>query len=169
MLSHNNLSSIPPEIAGCRELELVRLANNEISIELPREFLSLPKLAWISLAGNPIAHCAQPKEKEILKSTVSVDESSVLGYGASGTVYSGQFGGKDVAVKIFKQQSTGSDGNAEDEAAINALVDHPLAVSALGVFLCDENENHEGMVRVLPYSFIDMVSILLIHSVNSTT
>jgi hypothetical protein len=60
-----------------------------------------------------------------------------------------RYKGQDVAVKIFKQQSMGSDGNAEDEAAINALVDHPLAVSALGVFLCDNNEAHEGMVCTL--------------------
>jgi Leucine-rich repeat (LRR) protein len=90
MLSHNMLTSIPSEIGACRELELVRLANNNISCELPREFVSLPKLAWISLAGNPIAHCPQTKEKEILKSTLSYDESAVLGFGASGTVYSGR-------------------------------------------------------------------------------
>lgn len=156
MLSHNELTSIPAEIGGCEELELIRLANNNLEVELPVEFVSLPKLAWISLAGNPIAHCPQTKEKEILKSAVSFDESAVLGRGASGTVYSGMFGGKNVAVKIFKQQSMGSDGNPEDEAAINALVDHPLAVSALGVFLCDEGENHEGMVsqfEVILWSF----------------
>ena len=146
MLSHNKLSSIPSEFEGCKDLELIRLANNEITTELPKEFLTLPKLAWISLAGNPIAHCPQTNEKEILKSSVSFDESAVLGKGASGIVYSGKYAGKDVAVKIFKQQSMGSDGNPEDEAAINALIDHPLAVSALGVFLCDENEKHEGMV-----------------------
>ena len=83
--------------------------------------------------------------------SVSFDESAVLGYGASGTVYNGKFSGKDVAVKIFRQQSMGSDGNPEDEAAINALVDHPLAVSALGVFLSEENGSaaHEGMVMEL--------------------
>eukprot|EP00956_Cyclotella_meneghiniana_P007671 scaffold10284_cov61-Cyclotella_meneghiniana.AAC.6 len=149
MLSHNELSSIPPEISGCTNLELIRLANNQINCELPREFLCLPKLAWISLAGNPISHCPKTKEKEIPKLSVSYDETSVLGCGASGTVYSGTYNDKNVAVKIFKEKSTGSDGTAEDEAAINALVDHPLAVSAIGVFLCDNNENHEGMVMEL--------------------
>ena len=158
MLSHNKLTSIPCEIGGCKDLELIRLANNEISVELPMEFVSLPKLAWISLAGNPIAHCPQTNEKEILNSTVSFDKSAVLGMGASGTVYSGKYCGKDVAVKIFKQQSMGSDGNAEDEAAINALVDHPLAVSALGVFLCDEGETHEGMVSFCLKNLLVFVS-----------
>mmetsp|Transcript_26465 Transcript_26465/g.56857 ORF Transcript_26465/g.56857 Transcript_26465/m.56857 type:complete len:490 (-) Transcript_26465:1420-2889(-) len=151
MLSHNKIVSIPKEMGECKDLELIRLANNEIDVPLPREFLTLPKLAWISLAGNPIAHSPQTKDKEILKSSVSYDKSIVLGYGASGTVFKGRFDEKDVAVKIFKQQSCGSDGNPEDEAAINALVDHPLAVSAHGVFLSDDegSKAHEGMVMEL--------------------
>jgi hypothetical protein len=149
MLSHNRLSCIPREFEKCKDLELIRLANNEITHELPKGFLSLPKLAWISLAGNPIAHCPQTKEKEICKSTVSLDESRILGKGASGIVYSGKYAGQDVAVKLFHQQSKGSDGRPEDEAAINALVEHHLVVSALGVFLCDEKEKHEGMVMQL--------------------
>mmetsp|Transcript_8187 Transcript_8187/g.16286 ORF Transcript_8187/g.16286 Transcript_8187/m.16286 type:complete len:465 (+) Transcript_8187:120-1514(+) len=150
MLSHNKIKAIPPELGECRDLELVRLANNDISSQLPMEFLTLPKLAWISLAGNEIAHCQHITKKEVPKSCVTYDINSVLGYGASGTVYNGTFNGKDVAVKIFKQQSKGSDGNPEDEAAINALVDHPLAVSALGVFLSEEDNNiHEGMVMEL--------------------
>lgn len=68
MLSHNKITSIPAELGACSDLELIRLANNEISVPLPKDFLTLPKLAWISLAGNPIAHCPQTKEKEILKS-----------------------------------------------------------------------------------------------------
>lgn len=151
MLSHNELTSIPKEMGECKDLELIRLANNDINVPLPKEFLTLPKLAWISLAGNPIAHCPQTKEKEILKSSVSFDESKILGRGASGTVYHGKYKGGDVAVKIFKKQCSGSDGNPEDEAAINALVDHPLAVSAHGVFLSDEegSTTHEGIIMPL--------------------
>ncbi|KAL7471017.1 hypothetical protein ACHAXS_011302 [Conticribra weissflogii] len=150
MLSHNKIKAIPPALGKCRDLELVRLANNEINVPLPIDFLTLPKLAWISLAGNEISHCHHITKKEVPKSSVTYDTNSVLGYGASGTVYNGKFNGKDVAVKIFKQQSKGSDGNPEDEAAINALVDHPLAVSALGVFLSEKDNNiHEGMVMEL--------------------
>mmetsp|Transcript_38260 Transcript_38260/g.81667 ORF Transcript_38260/g.81667 Transcript_38260/m.81667 type:complete len:490 (-) Transcript_38260:88-1557(-) len=154
MLSHNKITHIPKELGCCESLELVRLANNDINIPLPKEFLTLPKLAWISLAGNPIAYCPLPKEKEILMSSVSFDESKILGKGASGTVYLGKYKGKDVAVKIFKQQSMGiscSDGNPEDEAAINAIIDHPLAISAHGVFLSDEegSKTHEGMIMPL--------------------
>lgn len=154
MLSHNKLTSIPKEIGQCKDLELIRLANNDINVPLPMEFLTLPKLAWISLAGNSIAHSPNTKKKEISKSGVFIDESKILGRGASGTVYRGKYKERDVAVKIFKQGNMDiacSDGNPEDEAAINALVDHPLAVSAHGVFLSDEEGNgtHEGMIMPL--------------------
>jgi hypothetical protein len=42
----------------------------------------------------------------------------------------------------------GSDGTAADEAAINGLINHPLAVSADGIFLSD-SDVHEGMVMEL--------------------
>jgi Leucine-rich repeat (LRR) protein len=104
MLSHNKLTSIPKELGECKNLELIRLANNEIDSPLPIEFLTLQKLAWISLAGNPIARCPQSTEKVISKSKISFDESTILGRGASGTVYLGKYQDKDVAVKIFKQE-----------------------------------------------------------------
>jgi len=148
MLSHNNISTVPKELGLCKDLELVRFANNEISTPLPMEVLSLPKLAWISLGGNPIAPCPQRRDKIIPKTSVSFDEEKILGRGASGTVYLGKHNEKDVAVKIFKAHSTGSDGNAEDEAAINSLVDHQLAVTAHGVFL-SEDDKTEGMIMEL--------------------
>ena len=104
MLSHNKLTSIPPEMGECKNLELIRLANNAIHIPLPREFLTLPKLAWISLAGNPIHRCPSTTEKIIPKSSVSYNESIILGRGASGTVFLGKYKGKEVAVKVFKQE-----------------------------------------------------------------
>lgn len=104
MLSHNKLNSIPKEMGDCTNLELIRLANNNINVSLPIEFLTLPKLAWISLAGNPITHCPQSTKKHIMKSSVSVDESTILGQGASGTVYKGKYNAEDVAVKIFKKE-----------------------------------------------------------------
>lgn len=104
MLSHNKLTSIPQEMGECKSLELIRLANNEINVPLPSEFLTLPKLAWISLAGNPIIQCPPTTHKIIPKSSVSYDESNILGRGASGTVFLGNHNGKEVAVKVFKQE-----------------------------------------------------------------
>lgn len=51
MLSGNRLSSLPHELMQCRELELVRLACNDLA-ELPLWLLNLPKLAWLAFAGN---------------------------------------------------------------------------------------------------------------------
>ena len=144
MLSHNELTCIPPQLGECQDLELIRLANNKISVPLPNEVFSLPKLAWISLAGNPIAYRPYTREKEILKSRVSFNESTIFG---KGTALQRKFNGRDVALKIIKQHSGGSDGNQEDEVAVNALVDYPFAFSSLGAFLLedDSDEIYEGM------------------------
>ena len=155
MLSHNRLTEIPSELGECKNLELVRLASNCINTALPEKFLSLPKLAWISLGGNPISKINTQKMKVIDKSSVSFDESNILGKGASGTVYKGQYMGKDVAVKLFKHNSKGSDGRPEDEAMINSIIDHHFTVSSHGVFRKESvNDSEdadviEGMVMEL--------------------
>mmetsp|Transcript_37202 Transcript_37202/g.68911 ORF Transcript_37202/g.68911 Transcript_37202/m.68911 type:complete len:558 (-) Transcript_37202:59-1732(-) len=148
MLSHNQIESVPGELGECTGLELLRLANNKIS-SMPLEVLTLPKLAWISLSGNPMSNPPKNIEKVIKQSEIKM-QSKILGRGASGTVYQGTYNGKDVAVKIFKEQAKGSDGNAADEAAINGLVDHPLAMSAIGVIPLDgDDTQYKGMVMDL--------------------
>ena len=149
MLSHNKLTEIPSELGECKNLELVRLASNDINVALPEKFLTLPKLAWISLGGNPISEVPAHKMKVLDRSSVSFDESNVLGKGASGTVYRGLFAGEDVAVKVFKQDSRGSDGKPEDEAVINSIIDHHFTVSSRGVFRKSNSEVIEGMVMEL--------------------
>ncbi|KAL7472330.1 hypothetical protein ACHAXS_012659 [Conticribra weissflogii] len=151
MLSHNDIAKIPLELGKCKNLELIRLANNNLS-NFPIEVLgSLPSLAWISLSGNPMVKSPKSGEKVINEDQVELFTSSILGKGASGTVYKGKFEGKEVAVKMFKAQSKGSDGNPEDEAAINGLVDHPFAISALGIIESKEGSNtaYKGMVMNL--------------------
>lgn len=132
MLSHNEITTVPSELGDCKMLELVRLANNNIN-SMPTEILSLPKLAWMSLSGNPMSHSPKSSEKVIKEKDIIIDHKHVLGKGASGVVYRGTYQDKQVAVKIFKEQSKGSDGNAEDEMAINGLINNPLAISAIGV------------------------------------
>lgn len=148
MLSHNQIESVPMELGQCKELELVRLASNNLQ-SMPKEVLTLPKLAWISLSGNPMS--IRPKNVEmIIKESELQMQSKVLGKGASGTVYKATYDRKDVAVKIFKGGSKGSDGSAVDEARINGLIDHPLAMSAIGVIpLEGEKEAYKGMVMAL--------------------
>lgn len=147
MLSHNRLETVPMELGECTDLELIRLANNNIST-MPREVLMLPKLAWISLSGNPIS-IPPTKVAKIIKETDIQMHSTVLGNGASGTVYQGSYNNSDVAVKIFKEGSKGSDGNAVDEARINGLIDHPLAISAIGVIMDGKEKTYRGMVMNL--------------------
>jgi hypothetical protein len=150
MLSHNLLDSIPAELGECKALELVRLASNHVAKPIPSQVAMLPKLAWISLSGNPIFKTPQMREKEISENDITLDRAAVLGKGASGMVFRGKYNGQDVAVKMFKDQSTGSDGNAIDEAAINGLVSHPLAVSAIGVLRSEDNPGtYSGMVMDL--------------------
>jgi len=162
MLSHNKLTEIPRELGECTNLELVRLASNEIEVSLPEKFLTLPKLAWISLGGNPISKIPSHRMKIIDRSTVSFDESNVLGKGASGTVYRGVFEGEDVAVKVFKQDSKGSDGKPEDEAVINSIIDHHFTVSSRGAFLKSDGEVIEGMVMELLEDAVSHSIIILI-------
>ena len=147
MLSHNMLDSIPVELGECKDLELIRLADNNISA-ISTEVLTLPKLAWISLSGNPMSKSPSNIKKLIKESDLDIMETKVLGKGASGVVYQARYNDKDVAVKMFKQQIKGSDGNAADEAGINGLIDHPLAMSAIGVIPSQEGE-FKGMVMEL--------------------
>ena len=147
MLSHNMLDSIPVELGECKDLELIRLADNNIST-IPTEVLTLPKLAWISLSGNPMSKSPSNIKKMIKESDLDIMETKVLGKGASGVVYQARYNDKDVAVKMFKQQIKGSDGNAADEAGINGLIDHPLTMSAIGVIPSQEGE-FKGMVMEL--------------------
>jgi len=148
MLSHNNLDEIPVELGECKNLELVRLADNNIQ-KMPTEVLMLPKLGWISLSGNPIFQGKMPTNGEsiIKQQDIDINKANVLGRGASGVVYSGIYQGADVAVKVFKEQSKGSDGNAEDEMIINSIVNHPYAISAIGVV--QKGDKTEMMVMKL--------------------
>ena len=150
MLSHNRLESVPVELSECRNLELIRLANNNIS-SMPRGVLILPKLAWISLSGNPMSIPPTTVAKVIEETDIQM-MTTILGKGASGIVYQGKYNDHDVAVKMFKDGSKGSDGNAVDEARINGLIDHPLAISAVGVIVdgTETNETtYKGMVMNL--------------------
>lgn len=146
MLSHNRLTEIPSELGDCHNLELVRLADNNIHT-LPDSVLTLSKLAWISLSGNPFSINTSTKEpKVITESELEIDEADILGSGASGKVYKGKYKGEDVAIKIFKAMAKGSDGNSEDEAKINSLIETPHAISAIGVIPAPElDKNYQGM------------------------
>jgi hypothetical protein len=127
MLASNRLASLPDDWSGCTSLELVRLSDNALAPPLPPSLLTLPRLAWIALAGNHLpprhrtARLAVPPALRIPRSRLALGR--LLGDGASGTVYEAAWareGGAaapvlPVAVKLYKPSS--SDGRVEDEVA----------------------------------------------------
>ncbi len=100
---------------------------------MPAEFGGLNALAWFSLAGNPACQPAPPIRPDILPLTLGqLDLATALGDGASGDVFAAKFQGRDVAIKIFKAESS-PDGHARDEIAVTCFVDHPNLIKVIGI------------------------------------
>ncbi len=152
MLSGNRLTSLPDELGACHNLELIRLACNQLS-EPPLFLLQqLPKLKWVALGGNPflestIIHSNTALTHEI-RMLQDIDETSgtILGRGASGmtraieipvsSIFSTTSSDHDnnnvnddndqsmtVAIKTYHGDMT-SDGTPELERHIALLVSH---------------------------------------------
>ena len=133
MLSNNSLLS-SQNICDCRNLELLRLANNPLRVLQPC-LSRMPKLAWISISGTPLALPVTPPMNLRLPSYDLSDRSSwrPLGAGASGQVFAIRWRRTvPAALKLFHALS--SDGRPESEVA--------LTVSASAA---------PGCVRVLAY------------------
>lgn len=148
MLSGNQIETLPDELSLCSNLELVRLSDNKLT-SLPASFLSLPRLAWIALASNPLTATATDLALSLraknsascmVMSKSDVKLGSLLGEGASGSVYAASMTGNDttrrnsnVAVKVYKQ--TSSDGKPEDEVNIaRCLPSHRNLIESLGYY-----------------------------------
>ena len=158
MLAGNRLTHLPDAMAQCRDLELLRIAANDLHVaELPTWLWRLPKLSWLALAGNDDAGgrgAAVAVAGEAAAGIPSVawtdlDVREKLGEGASGVIYKAAWRGGDasssfasssasgeglhqeVAVKLFKGGKT-SDGLPEDEMkAAQAAGDHPCSFRVL--------------------------------------
>lgn len=148
MLANNALRSLPPSMAACSRLELVRLSNNRLD-EVPSWLLQLPRLAWLALASNPAVESARPPASlpTLALADLGVDAAArPLGSGTSGVVYGGSMAasmaagagmaaaaGAPVAVKLFKTAHT-SDGLTADEVrAAAAAGSHAGLVSTLAL------------------------------------
>lgn len=126
MLANNRLSELSSDFVYMTKLELLRLSNNNFQ-HFPATVLSLPKLAWLALAGNPCTGPTVSRLEELparmcihnLEAEYEVQWGNDLGGGTSGNVYAGvhRDTGRRVAVKKFKSL-VGSDGTALDEVAI---------------------------------------------------
>ncbi|GAB0113121.1 leucine-rich repeat-containing protein kinase family protein [Acidisoma sp. C75] len=136
LLSGNQLTALPESLAGATQLELLRLSANRLE-RLPGWLGTLPRLAWLSWAGNsfgPASHL--PAEPPIAWARLRPDPqaSGPLGEGASGTVQAMRLRptGAAVAVKLFKGRMTSDGLPGQEMAAMLAAGRHPHLLSALG-------------------------------------
>jgi serine/threonine protein kinase len=129
-----------PDLSGCGELALLRLAANRLQA-LPPWLLSLPRLAWLAWAGNPVAHTLfhtvhSQNIPQIPWGDLCLHR--VLGEGASGVIHKAVWKRSEqlstaVAVKLFKGAMT-SDGLPDSEMAASiAAAGHPGLVGVEGV------------------------------------
>lgn len=160
MLAGNQLSSLPTSMAtgGNKNLALLRLSANRFET-LPEWLFDLPKLAFLSFAGNPCV------EKQTAAATAkagtrfdlekiewkNLEVQETLGEGASGVISKGLWKqsveyAEEVAIKVFKGGVT-SDGTPRDEmAAVLAAGFHEGLITVLGKVVGHPDEVVEGAV-----------------------
>ncbi|MGF6154254.1 hypothetical protein QFZ84_005262 [Pseudomonas fluorescens] len=138
MLAGNHLQSLPASLSQCHQLELIRIAANRMT-ELPQWLLTLPGLAWLAYAGNPLETEA---DAAALEATANIPWSQLhlqqqLGEGASGVIHQAVWEQpsqpeRKVAVKLYKGHMT-SDGSPlhEMNACITAGI-HPNLIKVEG-------------------------------------
>ncbi|MGK0476455.1 MAG: hypothetical protein ACJAYV_002130 [Oleispira sp.] len=132
-LAGNRLTQLPESMANCKNLELARLSANQLTV-MPDWLFQLPKLAWLAFSGNEFnravntgsdveSKAVKLKESVVEVALADIQLSELLGEGASGLIYRGDWlvqpdslMGTDnhIAVKIFKGDVT-SDGYPKDE------------------------------------------------------
>jgi hypothetical protein len=137
-LSGNLLSTLPAEMAACTKLELLRIAANRFEI-LPEWLLGMPRLSWLGYSGNPVCAAAEARALAARVDLVQIPWFSLqlkqkLGEGASGVIYQAALAdaSQEVAVKVFKGALT-SDGLPHSEiAAYLSAGSHPYLINLLG-------------------------------------
>ncbi|KAI8113653.1 hypothetical protein M9435_003648 [Picochlorum sp. BPE23] len=128
-LSHNGtLKHLPEKIGQLSRLELFRAACCDLQ-HIPESLMNAHSLSWLSIAGNPLAGSLKKPNAPC----VSIDDVMVgkkLGDGASGEVFEGEYKKKQVAVKLFRKD-TSPDGHCEDEIAIACMLHDDNLVNVL--------------------------------------
>ncbi|KAL7580743.1 hypothetical protein ACA910_001027 [Epithemia clementina (nom. ined.)] len=145
MLSGNQLRTLPDTMKHCQNLELIRLASNQLD-EIPMVLLQhCPKLAWIALSDNPCLSHVQNNNNNTASACASAvpllqfnaldwQEGQVLGRGAGGVTRKVRWQDQYVAVKEYGGAMT-SDGLPETErrlACAAAALHSPALVQVLG-------------------------------------
>ncbi|KAJ1433657.1 hypothetical protein B484DRAFT_10473 [Ochromonadaceae sp. CCMP2298] len=139
MLAGNKLQVLPQELSACTDLELLRISANELQA-LPDWLLQMPNLSWLAFAGNPLSLCDDEANAPLVPWT-ELTMGEQIGEGASGfvhravwkraeTVFSGST--IEVAVKLFKGETTSDGLPANEMECLEALGTHPNLVPLLG-------------------------------------
>ncbi|KAG2445258.1 hypothetical protein HYH02_008726 [Chlamydomonas schloesseri] len=132
--SFNAFTTLPACLLHLPRLELLRVAVCAIKTlppQLLQDAAALPRLAWFSVAGNPV--CPDPPAPAPGLPVVCRDELELgqkLGDGASGDVYRAVWRGQLVAVKFFRADVS-PDGRTEDEVALAISLQHPHLTQVL--------------------------------------
>jgi serine/threonine protein kinase len=160
MLAGNQLHSLPPELAHCQRLELLRISANQLS-ELPQWLLQLPRLTWLAIAGNPVTHAletqalAHAPTPQIAWPRLQLEHQ--MGEGASGVIHQAILhtnqSEQAVAVKLFKGAVT-SDGLPDCEmAACMHAGTHPNLVSAIARVVEHPSQQQALVMPLIPAEF----------------
>jgi Protein tyrosine and serine/threonine kinase/Leucine rich repeat len=173
MLAGNQLRDLPLELAHCTRLELLRLSANQFSV-LPSWLLTMPSLAWLAIAGNPLTESFQVARQASPVAEIDwrhIELGAKLGEGASGVIFKAKLRQVDasineVAVKLFKNAVT-SDGLPYNEMAACYVVGlHPNAVGMIGKI---SNHPNETMGLVMPLIGSNFVNLAQPPSLDSCT
>ena len=156
MLSGNKLNFLPNSISKCTNLELLRIAANNLA-SFPISLLSLPKLSWLAYSGNPF--CKKHPDSKIELQTINWNELEIkelLGEGASGNIYKAIYNDIEVAIKIFKGEMT-SDGLPQEEMEINISMGvHENLIDVLAKVINHPENKDVLMLELIPSSFFNL-------------
>ncbi|MBV7317177.1 leucine-rich repeat-containing protein kinase family protein [Shewanella sp. NIFS-20-20] len=157
-LAGNQLTSLPQSMADCHNLELIRLSANQLPA-IPDFLWQLPKLSWLAIAGNPCTTPLTQASKLTVVDQAHIRIGAILGQGASGVIYQGQWqqtasAALTVAIKIFKGEVT-SDGYPEDElSACLQAGRHPNLINTLASL--DSRQQSGVILSLVPSSYSNL-------------
>lgn len=185
-LAGNRLQELPASMFACKNLELARLSANKLR-SMPDWLFQLPKLAWLAFSGNEFNRISSlsgidssgdnkneknNKKNNKTKASVidvplaNIELSELLGEGASGLIYRGDWLtqpqsliGTDnhIAVKIFKGDVT-SDGYPQDEldCCLSAGEQENLIKVIAKLDQTDADEKLGLVMELIPSSFYNL-------------
>ncbi|GAM88116.1 hypothetical protein ANO11243_061470 [Dothideomycetidae sp. 11243] len=156
LLAGNKLRSLPAEMQRCHNLALLRLSANALDA-IPEWLFAMPRLSFLSYAGNPCTLTPSATESNNLPSVnwADLEVHSILGQGASGVISAATWHSRSVAVKRFRAAVT-SDGAPRDEmAAVVAGGRHENIIDVLGCVADESNKDSAGalVMQLIPEDY----------------